>query len=102
MRILDILHKGALGAASKFDDFKNIHGLLTTKLMAVESRFSVTLVHLQDTKNSLDATTASIGSTSSKINKALETLSSDTARLTTELKALLAWLSILFSLLSSV
>ncbi len=82
MRILDILRKGALAAATKFDDFKNIDGLLMTKLMAVESRFSTTLTRLQDAKNTLDATVASIGSTSFKINKALDTLSSDTARLT--------------------
>jgi hypothetical protein len=93
-RILDILCKGALAAAAKFDDFKNIDGLLTTKLMAVESRFSATLAHLQDAKNALNATVASIGSTSFKINKALDTLSSDTARLTAELTALLAWFSI--------
>jgi hypothetical protein len=93
MRILDILHKGALAAATKFDDFKKFNGLLMTKLTAVESRCSMTFVLLQDTKNALNATVVSIGSTFFKINKALDTLSSNTARLTAELTALLAWLS---------
>jgi hypothetical protein len=93
MRILDILHKGAVAVAAKFDDFKNINGLLTTKLTAVESRFSATPVHLQDTKNALNTTVASISSTFLKINKAIDTLNSDTAHLTAESTALLAWLS---------
>jgi hypothetical protein len=36
MRILDILHRGELAAAAKFDDFKNIDNLLKTKLIFIK------------------------------------------------------------------